>query len=142
MKEYGKIIKTIYILRYIDSVKLRQAIQRQLNIIELSNRLSDAVSVGNGGEMIFLTHREQLIADACKNLIKSALVCWNYLYATKYIQSLRSDKEKTAFIEKMKSGTMMVWRHIYFNGIYDFSNEKLADSFNLVNFQNFNLFEH
>lgn len=140
LKEYGKVIKTIYILRYIDSVKLRQAIQRQLNIIELSNRLSDAVSVGNGGEIIFLTHREQLIANACKNLIKSALVCWNYLYATKHIQSLSSDKEKTAFIDKMKSGTMMIWRHIYFNGIYDFSNEKLADSFNLVNFQNFNLF--
>lgn len=141
LKEYGKACKTIYILRYIDSVKLRQAIQRQLNLVELSNRFSTAVSVGNGGEMIFLTHREQLISDACKNLIKSALVCWNYLYATKYIQKLDSDKEKIAFIEKMKAGTMMIWRHVYFNGIYDFSNEKLADSFDLVGFQNFNLFD-
>ncbi len=26
-----------------------------------------------------LNHHDQLIADACKNLIKSAITCWNYL---------------------------------------------------------------
>ena len=140
LKEYGRIIKTIYILRYINAVELRQVIQKQLNMIELSNRLSDAVSIGNGGELVFLTHREQLIADACKNLIKSAIVCWNYLFTTRYIQSLSTTEEKNDFIEKMKSGTMMVWRHIYFNGIFDFSDEKLTDSFNLINSPDFNLF--
>lgn len=66
LKEYGKIAKTIYLLRYMNSVELRQAIQEQLNVIELANRFSSTVSVANGGEMIFSTHREQLISDACK----------------------------------------------------------------------------
>lgn len=99
MKEYGKIIKTIYILRYIDLLELRQAIQKQLNVVELSNRFSSAVSVSNGGEMFFLTHREQLISDACKNLIKSAITCWNYLFMTRHIQKIKDVKEKEELIK-------------------------------------------
>ena len=139
LKEYGKILKTIYILRYTNLPDLRQAIQKQLNIVELSNRFSSAISVANGAEMIFITHTEQLIADACKNLIKSAIICWNYLFMTRYIQNIKSQKEKLAVTQDIKSGTAIAWRHIYFNGIYDFSHEKLADSFNLLNSQNYAL---
>jgi len=139
LKEYGKIFKTIFILRYIDTLNLRQAIQKQLNIAELSNRFSNALCVANGNEMIFITHNEQLIADACKNLIKSAIICWNYLFMTRYIQNIKSHKEKLAVIEDIKAGTAIAWRHIYFNGIYDFSHEKLADSFNLLDSQNYSL---
>lgn len=139
LKEYGKIIKTIYILRYIDLLELRQAIQKQLNVVELSNRFSNAVSIANGGEMIFLTHREQLISDACKNLIKSAIICWNYLFMTRYIQKIKDVNEKQVLIKAIKSGTAIAWRHIYFNGLYDFSDEKLADSFNLLTSQNYDL---
>ncbi|MEN0048101.1 MAG: Tn3 family transposase [Bacteroidota bacterium] len=140
VKEYGKIIKTIYVLRYINSVKLRQAIQQQLNIVELSNRFSSAITVANAGEMIFLNHRDQLIADACKNLIKSAVTCWNYLYMTRHIQKLKTEKQKKEFIHALKQGTLIAWRHIYFNGVYDFSKEKLTDSFDLLFSQNYDLF--
>ena len=89
--------------------------------------------------MIFITHNEQLIADACKNLIKSAIICWNYLFMTRYIQKIKSHKEKLAVIEDIKAGTAIAWKHIYFNGIYDFSHEKLTDSFNLLDSQNYSL---
>ena len=141
IKEYGKIIKTIYVLRYINSVGLRQEIQKQLNIVELSNRFSSAITVANAGEMIFLNHRDQLIADACKNLIKSAITCWNYLYMTRYIQKLKTEKKKQEFIAALKQGTVIAWRHIYFNGLYDFSEEKLIDSFDLLFSQNYDLFD-
>lgn len=140
LKEYGKVTKTIFILRYIDSLELRQAIQKQLNIIELSNRLSSAITVANAGEMIFLNHRDQLIADACKNLIKSAITCWNYLYLTRYIQKLKTETEKQKFITALKQRTVITWRHIYFNGLYDFSDEKLEDSFQLLRSPNYDLF--
>ena len=109
------------------------------NVVELSNRFSSAVSVGNGGEMIFLTHRDQLISDACKNLIKSAITCWNYMFMTRHIQKLKTVEEKEELIKAIKSGTAIAWRHIYFNGLYDFSEEKLADSFNLLASQNYDL---
>ena len=139
LKEYGKISKAIYLLRFIDTVELRQAIQKQLNVIELADRFSSAVSVANGGEMIFSTHREQLISDACKNLIKSAIICWNYLFMTRHIQHTKDVKEKLELIKHIKAGTAIAWRHIYFNGLFDFSDEYLVDSFNLLNSQNYDL---
>jgi len=33
----------------------------------------------------------------------------------------------------------MTWQHIYFHGLYDFSDEKLADSFDLLASQNYSL---
>jgi hypothetical protein len=52
LKSFGKIIKSIFILRYIDEVELRQAIERQLNKIEHAHRFARAVSVGNPREFI------------------------------------------------------------------------------------------
>ena len=38
IKEFGRIIKSLFILRYIDEVALRQVIEKQLSRIELSNK--------------------------------------------------------------------------------------------------------
>jgi hypothetical protein len=45
LKAFGKIVKSLFILRYIDEVELRQAIERQLNKIEHAHRFTRAVSV-------------------------------------------------------------------------------------------------
>jgi TnpA family transposase len=42
LKEFGKIIKSIFILRYIDNVELRQGIEGQLSLVENSNKFSKA----------------------------------------------------------------------------------------------------
>jgi len=55
LKGFGKVIKSIFILRYIDEVELRQAIERQLNKIEHAHRFARAVSVGNPLWMFHLT---------------------------------------------------------------------------------------
>ena len=70
LKGFGKIIKSIFILRYIDEVELRQAIERQLNKIEHAHRFARAVSVGNPREFIQAEKQEQEIAEGCKRLIK------------------------------------------------------------------------
>ncbi len=131
LKEYGKIIKSLFILRYIDDVHLRQAIHRQLTKIELSNRLSKAIFFANGGEMIFQTREEQRIAEACKRLIKNTIICWNYLYLTQQVQHASDEQERDFRLAAVKAGSAMAWRHVYFHGLYDFSDEKLTDSFNL-----------
>ena len=52
MKEYGKIIKSGFILRYYDEREFRQAIELQLSHIELVNRFSKAVFFGNNQEYL------------------------------------------------------------------------------------------
>ena len=50
IKEFGKIIKTIFLLQYIDDLKLRQSIEKQLNKVENSNKFSDAIFFANNQE--------------------------------------------------------------------------------------------
>jgi TnpA family transposase len=40
LKEFGKIIKSIFILKYIDDLKMRQAIEKQLNKAEQANKFA------------------------------------------------------------------------------------------------------
>jgi len=42
-----QIIKSMFILRYIDDVELRMALENLLNRIELGNRFTRAIAVGN-----------------------------------------------------------------------------------------------
>jgi len=132
LKEFGKIVKTIFLLKFMDDVELRQAIRKQLNKIESSNRFSDAIRFANNGESIFPTRQEQLVAESCTRLIKNGIICWNYLYLTNQIQQAKTMERKKEIIEAIKSGSVMAWQHIYFHGLYDFSDEKLADSFDLL----------
>lgn len=50
MKAFGQIMKTLFILRYIDDLELRQSIEAQLNKVELANRFTRAIAVGNPRE--------------------------------------------------------------------------------------------
>lgn len=47
LKEFGRIIKSIYVLTYCNDVELRQAVQKNLSRIELSNKFSHAVFFDN-----------------------------------------------------------------------------------------------
>ena len=82
LKEFSRIIKSIFILTYFDDVELRQRIEKQLNKVELSNKFSKAVFFANSGEFKCGTKEEQEIAAACKVLIQNAIVLWNYLYGS------------------------------------------------------------
>ncbi|MBV1929874.1 MAG: Tn3 family transposase [Gammaproteobacteria bacterium] len=65
MKAFGQIIKSMFILRYVDDLALRQAIEKQLNKVELANRFTRAVAVGNPREYTQTEKEEQEIAEAC-----------------------------------------------------------------------------
>ena len=46
LKEFGKVIKTIFILKYVDDVDFRQRIENQLNKGESSNTMIRSESTG------------------------------------------------------------------------------------------------
>jgi len=127
LKAFGRIIKSLFITKYIDEVELRQMIEKQLNKVELSNRFSRAVAVGNPKEFVFGTKEEQEIAEGCNRLIKNSIICWNYMYLEKQIE--KSDVTlHTKIVEAIKSHSPMSWAHINLLGEYDFSEEKMKDS--------------
>lgn len=128
LKAFGRIPKSIFILRYIDDVELRQVIEKQLNKIESSHRFSRDISIGNGREIIQCEKQEQEIAESCKRLIKNAIVCWNYLYLTQKIADEKDLDSKKRFLQSIAAGSVVSWSHVNLLGEYDFSDEKLKDS--------------
>lgn len=128
LKQFGRIIKTIFLLKYIDDVELRQMIEKQLNKLESSNKFGKAVFHGKNQEFQYSTKEEQLIADGCKRLIENAIICWNYLYLSQKVHDSTSEKERKNLIHTIMNGSVVVWQHINLQGEYDFSEEVLKDS--------------
>lgn len=131
IREFGKIIKSIFILRYLDCVDLRQAVEKQLNKGESSNKFSKAVSFGNNHEFLQGEKTEQEIAESCRRLIKNSIVCWNYLYLSQRILNESDEERRQDLITSIRRGSVVTWKHINLHGEYDFSREKLEDSVGL-----------
>ena len=128
LKAFGQIIKSLFILRYVDEVELRQAIEKQLNKIELAHKFTRAVSVGNPKELIETEKQEQEIAEGCKRLIKNCIICWNYLYLIQLLADTSDADKRAVLLDALRSGSIISWQHINLLGEYDFSEEKLQDT--------------
>jgi TnpA family transposase len=140
LKQFGRIIKTIFILIYYDDLQIRQLIQKQLNLVELSNKFSKAVFFDKQSEFVYQdTKEEQEVAVLCKQLIQNIIIYWNYCYLTqKLIDS--SDDDVADLILTISNGTVMNWGHINMYGEYDFSNiEQYAISLDLEKILNYTI---
>jgi TnpA family transposase len=128
LKAFGRIIKSLFTLRYIDEVELRQAIEGQLNKIEHAHRFTRAVSVGSPREFIQAEKQEQEIAEGCKRLIKNCIVCWDYLYLSQKLAETTDPEARERLLAAIANGSVVSWQHINLLGEYDFSEEKLKDT--------------
>ncbi len=120
IKEFGRIIKSIFILTYFDDVELRQRIEKQLNRVEASNRFSNAVFYANSSAFTVGLSDEQEIAVNCKALIQNSIILWNYLYLSQLITNYTDVKERYETINLIRDGSVITWRHINLHGEFDF----------------------
>jgi TnpA family transposase len=132
LKEFGKIHKSLFILKYYDDCPFRQSIEAQLNKVEGSNKFSKAVSFGHNDEFIQSEKEDQEIAESCCRLIKNAIVCWNYLYLSRELTSEKNDERKAKLLEAIQNGSVVTWAHFNLHGEFDFSDEKMQDSVGLL----------
>lgn len=127
LKELDKILKTEYLLQYMDDVSLRQVIQKQLNKGENANKFARAVSWGNSGELKFASKSEQLLADVCRRLIQNTIIAWNYLYMSNEVLKGKPIERKT-LIKAIEESSPVRWQHINLHGTFDFSKEALHNA--------------
>ncbi len=120
LKEFGRIIKSLFILRYYDDLELRQAIEKQLNKSELANKLTRAIRFANEQEFNVATREEQDLVDACRRLIQNAIILWNYMYLSELIANEESGEKRKELIEIIVNGSIMVWQHVNLLGEYNF----------------------
>lgn len=132
LKAFGQIIKSLFILRYVDGLALRQAIEKQLNKVELANRFTRAVAVGNPREYTQTEKEEQEIAEGCNRLIRNSIICWNYLYLTRQVEKAPDAGARENLLRLIAAHSPMSWAHINMLGEYDFSEEKLRDTLGIL----------
>ena len=75
--EYDNIMRSLYLLDYIDSPALRSNVQRALSRGENYHQLRRAVSYANFGKLRFKTQHEQQIWSECSRLITNCIIYYN-----------------------------------------------------------------
>jgi TnpA family transposase len=117
---FGRIIKTIYILRYIQEEDLRRAVQLQLNRGEHRHILAKWLFFANRGEFRDGDINEIMNKTSCLSLLSNAVVIWNTIHMQTIVSRLQ-DAGQTVKQEDLARNWPLLHAHIIPNGMYDFS---------------------
>ena len=128
MKAFGQIIKSMFILHYINQVELRQAIEKQPNKIELANGFTRAFAIRNPNGLEYAEKTDQEIAEGCNRLIRNSIIWRKYLYLTQKITLAKNDEERKRLLDIIETHSPQSWASFNMLGEFDFSNEKLQDT--------------
>src|SRR5206468_7050883 len=91
LQEYGRLVKTIFILRYLESEPLRRRINTQLNKGEALHSLREFLFFAHRGKIRRKQGEEQVHQAACLNLLTNCVIAWNTVYMAAAIDRLRID---------------------------------------------------
>jgi TnpA family transposase len=118
--EYDNIIRSLYLLEYIDSPPLRQHVQRALNRGESYHQLRRAVSYANFGKLRFKTEEEQHLWEECSRLLTNCIIYYNAMI----VSQLWTHKERLGDMQgaaQLAQVSPVAWQHINLCGRYEFT---------------------
>jgi TnpA family transposase len=118
--EYDNIIRSIYLLDYIDLPPLRQNVQRALNRGENYHQLRRAVSYANFGKLRFRTEEEQLLWSESSRLITNCIIYYNTIILSRLL-AYKEAAGDTEGAEMLKQVSPIAWQHINLYGRYEFT---------------------
>jgi len=118
--ELDNILRTIYILDFIDDPTLRQSVQKALNRGEAYHRMRRAISYVNSGKFRVKTEAEQQIWNECSRLIANAIIYYNTLLLSRVYEHKLAAGDLEA-IKILKSTSPVAWRNVNLIGNFDFT---------------------
>jgi len=90
LQEYGRLVKTNFILRYLLSEDYRRRINTQLNKGEALHALRLFLFFANQGLLRQHQPEDQANQASCLTLVTNAVMAWNMVYMTDAIANLRA----------------------------------------------------
>ena len=91
LEEYGRLVRTIFLLQYVDDEALRRRIGKQLNKGEAMHALRRFLFLANQGQIRRAAYEEQLNQMSCLNVVTNAVVAWNTVYMHTVLEQLRAE---------------------------------------------------
>lgn len=121
LMELGRLVKTIFVLRYLHDSNLRGAIQLQLNKGESRHELARNICFANRGEFRTGDLDELMNKTTCLAFVCNAIVTWNTLEIGQILEQLRV-RGKTWDEMEVSQISPLLHDHIIRTGTYKFEN--------------------
>jgi hypothetical protein len=91
LQEYGRLRKTIFLLRYMEDQDLRKRIGRQLNKGESLHALRDFLFFANAGKVGRRHPEKQTDQALCLNLVADCVILWKTIYYEEILTRLKDE---------------------------------------------------
>jgi TnpA family transposase len=91
LQEYGKLIKTLFILRYLENEDYHRRINTQLNKDEALHALREFLFLADKGIIRRKQEEAQTNQAMCLNLLTNPIVVWNTIYMQAVLDQLRTE---------------------------------------------------
>lgn len=125
LAEYDRMIKSMYLLDYIDDATLRGYVQRALNRGEAYHQLRRAIASVNGNRFRGGDDQEIELWNECARLLANAVIYFNSLVLSNLLYYFGSTND-TVKQELVKSVSPVAWVNVNLNGTYSFSFDENA----------------
>lgn len=89
LQEYGRAVRTLFVLRYAESEEYRKRIDVQLSKGESLHALRRHIFFANGGQVPRRHIEEHDMQLSCLSLVTNAVIVWNATYMESVLQQLR-----------------------------------------------------
>ena len=117
--EYDNIIRSLYLLDYVDSLALRRNVMRALNRGEAYHQLRRAVSYANFGKLRFRTEYDQQSWHECSRLITNCVIYYNVVLLSKLL-ALKQQQGDEKSVHALTRISPVAWQHVNFHGRFEF----------------------
>lgn len=126
--EYGRLVRSIYTLKYLRDPQLERNIRCSENRIESYHQLCAAVTeVGGKKELTGKNDIETDISNQCGRLICNSIVYYKSAILSRLLERWEAEVNARS-IEALTRMSPVVWQHILLNGHYTFqSSNKIID---------------
>jgi TnpA family transposase len=116
----GRVVKTIYLLRYLHEEDVRRRVQLQLNRGESRHDLARRLFFANQGEFRTGDYEEIMNKASCLSLLSNAVLVWNTVRMSEIVARLHASGE-TVLDEELARISPLAYAHVIPNGTYVFN---------------------
>ena len=91
LQEYGRLVRTLHVLRWYANNEDRRRVMRQLNKGEALHDLRAALMIANKGQLRRKRGEELVNQASCLNLVTNAVIVWNTVYMAEAVAQLKRE---------------------------------------------------
>lgn len=130
LRELGKVVRTTFILQYMDEEDTRRRVNHAQTKSENLHQIAAELNLGKNGLIRYASREDLLVMARSKQLLINAMTCWNMLRITQQLLESSPD-ERAVLLAAIPHTAPLSWKHINFQGEYDFSEDALRHLVNV-----------